>query len=138
MDEEEGKRIDKALAEAFRSIKGASSKKSKSQSKADKTLTHFRVRVLDLIETYVDSEHASLEATLEIMVPLLQTLEFSIKEQYQQPLERRLRGCLNKLTKMKKFANTQNVTEESLVELLKSFLDKGEIPKYFSLSLFFY
>lgn len=125
MDEEEGKKLDKALAEAFKlAKKNNKGKKNNKQTKDDKALTHFRVRVLDLIEIYLDSEPSMLQC-LEIACLLLQTLEFSIRDAHQKPLEFRVRSCLKKLTGLKKFNTNLDVTEDILSNMLTSFLDKG-------------
>lgn len=123
IDEEESHKLDEALAEAFRNTKKARGKNVK-QNKDDKTLTHFRVRVLDLIEIYLDSEPSML-LCLEIAIMLLQILEFSIRDVHQKPLEQRVRSCLKKLSSLKKFSSTDGVTEDVLLEMLNSFLDKG-------------
>lgn len=44
MDEEEGKRLDLALSEAFKSTHQKSQNKNKKQSASDKALTNFRIR----------------------------------------------------------------------------------------------
>lgn len=123
MDEEEGKKLDEALAEAFKNIKKSKGKNTK-QNKDDKTLTHFRVRVLDLIDMYLDSE-PSLLLCLEIAIMLLQVLEFSIRDIHQKPLENRVRSCLKKLTSNKKFSSVDDVTEQILLDMLNSFIEKG-------------
>lgn len=125
MDEEEGNRLDKALAEAFKLVKkNNKGKKNNKQTKDDKALTHFRVRVLDLIEIYLESEPSMLQC-LEIACLLLQTLEFSIRDVHQKPLECRIRTCLKKITGLKKFSSNSDVTEDILSNMLQSFLDKG-------------
>lgn len=124
LDEEEGNKLDEALAEAFKTIKKNNKGKSNKQSKNDKTLTHFRVRVLDLLDIYLDSEPSMIQC-LEIVCLLLQTLEFSIRDVHQKPLEHRIRSCLKKISSMKKFSSTEETTEEILANMLNSFLDKG-------------
>lgn len=123
LSETEGETLDKALGEVFRQYK-PNIGKMKKQSKDQEVLTHFRVRVLDLIEIYLDSV-PSMYLTLEIMLPLLKSLEFSIRDHHQKPLNNRLKGLLKKLVNLKKFSNTNDVNDENLVELLKSLLDKG-------------
>lgn len=121
--EEEGKKLDEALAEAFKQFKPNRGKKSSKQTKEEEALTHFRLRVLDLIEIYLDST-PSLSLCLEIMLPLLQTLELCVKDEHQKPLYIRVRSCLKKLTNLKKFGSTEDVSETVLGDLLKSLLDK--------------
>ncbi|CAG9770830.1 unnamed protein product [Ceutorhynchus assimilis] len=123
MSDTEGEKLDKALAEAFRQFRPNHGKRKK-QTKDQETLTHFRVRVLDLIEIYLDSNPSMLLA-LEIMLPLLQAVEFSIRDEHQKPLNDRLKSILKKLLGLKKFTDIEGVTDGVLVDLLKSLLDKG-------------
>lgn len=122
LSETEGNELDKALAAAFKQHKPNRGKQKK-QSKDDETLTHFRIRVLDLIEIYINST-PSLDLSLQIMLPLLQAIEFSIRDNHQLPLHNRLKSCLKKLTNLKKFSGTE-VDETQLCECLKSLLEKG-------------
>ncbi|XP_050302470.1 myb-binding protein 1A-like protein [Anthonomus grandis grandis] len=123
MSDTEGEKLDKALADAFRQFKPNHGKRKK-QTKDQETLTHFRVRVLDLIEIYLDSTPSML-LSLEIMLPLLQAVEFSIRDEHQKPLNDRLKHILKKLLGLKKYSDVEGVTDSTLVELLKSLLDKG-------------
>ncbi|KAJ8917318.1 hypothetical protein NQ315_002339 [Exocentrus adspersus] len=123
LGEEEGEKLDQALAEAFKQYRPNHGKRKK-QSKDQETLTHFRVRVLDLVEIYLDSTPSML-LTLEVMLPLLQAVEFSIRDEHQKPLLDRLRSCLKKLSSLKKFSDTNGVDEAVLGTLLKSLLEKG-------------
>lgn len=124
IDEEHGKKLDEALAQAFKQFKPNLGKKSKKQSKQDEALTHFRTRALDLIEIYLDSEPSML-LCLEIMVTLLSLLEFCIRDDHQKPLQDRVRSCLKKLTSLKKFSTTDDVNEAVLSDLMGSLLEKG-------------
>lgn len=121
--EEEGKKLDEALVEAFRQFKPNLGKKSSKQNKEEEALTHFRIRVLDLVDIYLDSD-PSMSLTLEIMLPLLQSLEFCVKTDHQKPLQDRVRSSLKKLTNLKKFSSNEDVDETVLGDLLKSLLDK--------------
>lgn len=124
IDEEQGQKLDEALVQAFKQFKPNLGRKSKKQTKEDEALTHFRVRVLDLIEMYLDSEPAML-LCLEIMVTLLGLLEFCVRDDHQKPLQDRVCSCLKKLTGLKKFSTTEDVDEKVLADLMRSFLDKG-------------
>ncbi|XP_023012779.2 MYB binding protein 1a isoform X1 [Leptinotarsa decemlineata] len=123
MSETEGEKLDKALADAFRQFKPNHGRRNK-QTKDEETLTHFRIRVLDLVEIYVESTPSML-ISLEIMLPLLQSVEFCIRDEHQKALMTRLKSCLKKLTNLKKFSDTDGVNETVLHDLLKSLLDKG-------------
>lgn len=125
IDEEQGQKLDAALAHAFKQFKPNLGKKStKKQTKEDETLTHFRVRTLDLIEIYLDAAPSMLPC-LEIMITLLSLLEFCVRDPHQKPLQDRVRACLKKLTTIKKFTTTDDVTETVLEDLMKSLLEKG-------------
>uniref|UniRef100_A0A1Y1L9Z2 Uncharacterized protein n=1 Tax=Photinus pyralis TaxID=7054 RepID=A0A1Y1L9Z2_PHOPY len=123
MTEDDAERLDTALADAFRQFK-PNRGKSKKQSKQDETLTHFRVRVMDLLEIYLDSEPAMLSC-LEMMLPLLQMLQFAIKDEHQKPLLARTRHCIRKLANLKKFGSVDGITETTLANFLDSLLEKG-------------
>lgn len=121
----EAKNLNAALGEAFKKFKpNLGQRKGKKEKIADETLTHFRIRVLDLIEIYIDSNPPMI-LTLEIMLPLLQLLEFTVREKNQQPLQDRLRTCLRKLSNLKKFPSIENINEDIITELLRSILAKG-------------
>ncbi|EFA05514.1 myb-binding protein 1A [Tribolium castaneum] len=123
LDDEEGEKLDEALSQAFKQFKPNLGRRKK-QKKDEEALTHFRIRVLDLIEIYLNS-NPTMILTLEIMLPLLQCLEFCIRDDHQKPLQDRLKSCLKKLSSLKKFDDCEGVNEEVLVELLKSLLEKG-------------
>lgn len=96
MDEEEGRRLNKALSEAFSMLRGSkTNKKSKKQLNDDRILMHFRIRAIDLLEVYLKSEHVGTEASLltyiDIMLVLFSLLEFCIRDVHQKPLENRVR-----------------------------------------------
>jgi DNA polymerase phi len=96
MDEEEGRRLDNALSEAFSMLKGSkTNKKSKKQLNDDRVLMHFRIRAIDLLEIYLKSEHVGTEASLssyiDIMLVLFSLLEYCIRDMHQKPLENRVR-----------------------------------------------
>ncbi|XP_018562752.1 myb-binding protein 1A-like protein [Anoplophora glabripennis] len=123
LSDTEGEKLDEALAEAFKQFRPNHGRRKK-QNKDQETLTHFRVRVLDLIDIYLDSTPSMILA-LEIMLPLLQAVEFSIRDQHQKPLHDRLKSCLKKLSSLKKFSDTDGVDETVLGNLLGSLLEKG-------------
>ncbi|KAK5638318.1 hypothetical protein RI129_012613 [Pyrocoelia pectoralis] len=123
MTEEDAEKLDKALVVAFKQFK-PNRGKSKKQSKQEETLTHFRIRVMDLLEIYLDSEPVMLSC-LEMMLPLLQILEFAIKDEHQKPLLMRIRHCIRKLSHLKKFSSTDGVTDAVVADFLNSLLEKG-------------
>ncbi|KAJ8931338.1 hypothetical protein NQ314_015747 [Rhamnusium bicolor] len=123
LSDTEGGKLDEALGEVFKQFRPNYGRRKK-QSKDQETLTHFRIRVLDLIEIYLDAD-PSMILTLEIMLPLLQAVEFSIRDEHQKPLHDRLKSCLKKLSQLRKFSDTKGVNETVLSDLLKSLLEKG-------------
>ncbi|XP_066153812.1 myb-binding protein 1A [Euwallacea fornicatus] len=123
MSETEGERLDQALADVFKQFKPNHGKRRK-QTKDQETLTHFRVRVLDLVEIYIDST-PSMKLSLEIMLPILQAVEFSIRDEHQKPLHDRLKHVLKKLLGLKKFSDIDGVDGDVLLDILKSILDKS-------------
>ncbi|KAK3907265.1 Myb-binding protein 1A [Frankliniella fusca] len=125
IDEEEGQRMDKALAEAFKNLRQSrSSKKSKKQLKSEEAVTHFRNRVLDLVEIYISRE-PSMDICLECITPLLSLLAFSMKDVHQKPLEMKTKSILHKLTSLKRFSSIGGANEKSLADLIKSLAGKG-------------
>nr|CAI5848436.1 unnamed protein product [Callosobruchus analis] len=123
MSETEAEKLDEALSNVFKQFK-PNRGNLKKQTKEQEMITHFRIRVLDLIEIYLNS-NPSLLLTLEVMLPLLQAFEFSVKEEHQTPLQARLKSCLKQLSKLKKFNNLEAVEDDTLSELMKSLMDRG-------------
>ncbi|XP_057669059.1 myb-binding protein 1A-like protein [Diorhabda carinulata] len=123
MSETEGEKLDKALAGAFKQFRPNHGKSNK-QNEEQRSLTHFRIRVLDLIDKYLDST-PSMMLSLEIMLPLLKTVEFCVRDEHQSPLLNRLKTSIKKLSSLKKFSDTDLVNETVLGDLLKSLLEKG-------------
>ena len=76
--EEEGKRLDESLAAAFRILRENRQSRSKKQEKSAQALTHFRIRVIDLLETYLECA-PSMAIVLDMLLPLFTLLEYCIK-----------------------------------------------------------
>ncbi|EZA51443.1 Myb-binding protein 1A [Ooceraea biroi] len=125
IDEEEGRRLDESLAAAFKILRENRKARSKKQEKTSQALTHFRIRVIDLLNIYLET-CPSMAVTLDMLVPLFALLEFCIKDPHQKPLEHRVRNCLKKLSKVKKFKDTTNVDNTLLTTVLKALIEKGE------------
>lgn len=122
IDDEQGEKLNQVLGQVFKEFR-SNFRKHKKQSKNDEITTHFRIRVLDLIEIYIDSS-PSMISTLEIMVSLLHLLEFSIKDTHQKPLQDRVRHCLRKMSALKKFSDIAEVSDNTLCEFLENLLEK--------------
>ena len=119
MDEEEGRRLDLALSEAFKTTHQKLQSKNKKQSASDRALTNFRIRycncwtyveysselrdfyfyfyffiffirVMDLVDIYLDND-PPLVLVLDTIPMLFSLLEFCIKDSHQKPLETRIR-----------------------------------------------
>lgn len=126
MDEEEGKRLDAALSQAFSLLKqNKKAKESKKQSRDERALTHFRIRVIDLLEVYLATE-PDMALCVDMLLPLFDLLEFCIRDVHQKPLEMRVGSCLKKLSNVKKFSTVSDVNQKLLAEVLTKLLDKGE------------
>lgn len=121
IDEAEGKRLDESLAAAFKILRENRRGQSKKQEKSAQALTHFRARVTDLLEVYLECNPA-MAVALDMLVPLFALLEFCIKDPHQKPLENRVRACLKKLSTIKKFKDTEGVDNELLTIILKVFI----------------
>lgn len=118
IDEAEGKRLDESLAAAFKILRENRRGQSKRQEKSAQALTHFRARVTDLLEVYLECNPA-MAVALDMLVPLFALLEFCIKDPHQKPLENRVRACLRKLSTIKKFKDTEGVDNGLLTIILK-------------------
>ncbi|XP_076236733.1 MYB binding protein 1a [Calliopsis andreniformis] len=125
IDEEKGKQLDESLAAAFRILRENRQSRSKKQEKSAQALTHFRIRVIDLLETYLECD-PSMGVVLDMILPLFTLLEYCIKDPHQKPLQDRVRSCLKKLSGVKKFKDTNNVDENLLTVILKALIEKGE------------
>lgn len=124
LNEEEGKKLDEALAEAFKQFHQGKSKKSKKERKDKKALSDFRVKVLDLIDIYLEKDPA-MDVCLAMIAPLTRSLEFCIQDNQFIELENRTRKTIKNLCKIKKFSSTQDVDLNILCDCLKSIIDKG-------------
>ncbi|XP_003704944.2 MYB binding protein 1a [Megachile rotundata] len=125
IDEEEGKRLDESLAAAFRILRENRQSQSKKQERSAQALTHFRIRVIDLLETYLECS-PSMAVALDMLLPLFTLLEYCIKDPHQKPLQDRVRSCLKKLSTVKKFKDIEDINEELIIVILKALIEKGE------------
>ncbi|XP_043262610.1 myb-binding protein 1A isoform X2 [Colletes gigas] len=125
INEEDGKRLDESLSAVFRNLRENRQTRSKKQEKYAQALTHFRIRVIDLLETYLECG-PSMAVVLDMLLPLFALLEYCIKDPHQKPLQDRIRSCLKKLAAVKKFKDTENIDEDVLITILKALIEKGE------------
>ncbi|XP_075984226.1 MYB binding protein 1a [Anticarsia gemmatalis] len=124
IDEEEGKKLDDALAEAFKQFRHGKGKATKKDRKDKKALSDFRIRVLDLIDIYLEKD-PSMDVCLGMIAPLTRCLEFCIQDNQFSELENRLRKTIKSLGKVRKFSSIDGVDMETLSEYLKATIDKG-------------
>ncbi|XP_013143591.1 PREDICTED: myb-binding protein 1A-like protein [Papilio polytes] len=124
INEEDGKKLDDALAEAFKQFQQGKNKKSKKDRKDKKALSDFRVRVLDLIDIYLEKD-PSMDICLAMITPLTRCLEFCMQDNQLIELENRVRKTIKNLCKIRKFSSTQDVSVDILSDYLKSIIDKG-------------
>lgn len=127
MTEAEAERLDKGLSAVFQSMKKRSTKKkSKKERTIATTVMHFRIRVLDLIESYLKSM-PSMEICLEIMLALFNMNELCLDSDLK-PLVDRIEKVLLKLLSLRNFENATNVKEEDLCKLLTELMDRKVNP----------
>ncbi|XP_021182445.3 myb-binding protein 1A-like protein [Helicoverpa armigera] len=124
IDEEEGKKLDEALAEAFKQFHQGKGKKSKKDRKDKKALSDFRIRVLDLIDIYLEKD-PSMDICLGMIAPLTRCLEFCIQDSQFSELENRVRKTIKALAKVRKFSSTDDIDINILCDHLKATIDKG-------------
>ncbi|XP_058117348.1 myb-binding protein 1A [Anopheles ziemanni] len=130
MDEEQGRKLDAALSEAFRAFRQAkSSNKKKGPTKVeqqiDTVLTHFRMRVFDLIDAYLKHE-PDMIICLELMLYVFEMLPIAMREgsKYGAILNR-YKQIFNTLVRIKEFRqNAQDVGAEQLNQILRDLIDK--------------
>jgi DNA polymerase phi len=126
MDEAEGEKLDIALANAFKMLKAnRKSKPSKADKIAEKTLLHFRMRALDLVEIYLKN-NPQMEICLEALIFFYDLMPIAIKNEKQSPLLPRFDGIFMQLAQLKSFSleTVANVTSKHLAETLTNMLDK--------------
>lgn len=126
MDDAEGEKLDMALAAAFKMLKqNRKSKPTKADKIAEKTLLHFRMRALDLIEIYLKN-NPQMEICLETLIFFYDLMPIAIKNEKQSPLLPRFDGIFIQLAQLKSFSleTVANVTSKHLAETLTNMLQK--------------
>uniref|UniRef100_A0A182VRI0 Myb-binding protein 1A n=1 Tax=Anopheles minimus TaxID=112268 RepID=A0A182VRI0_9DIPT len=130
LDEEQGRRMDEALAAAFRAFrKSKPSRKRKGPTKAEKqmdtVLIHFRMRVLDLIDAYLKHEPDML-LCLELMQYIFEMLPVGLREESKYgAILSRYRHIFNTLIRIKKFKQAAgSVRVDRLEQMLRDLIEK--------------
>lgn len=126
LDEAEGAKLDMALAEAFKMLKAnRKPKETKAGKIAEKTLLHFRMRALDLVEIYLKND-PQMEVCLEVLIFFYDLMPIAIKNDKQSPLLPRFDGIFMQLAQLKSFSlvTVANVTSKNLADTLTNILEK--------------
>ncbi len=119
--------MDKGLSAVFQSMKKSSSKKkTKKERIIVTTVMHFRIRVLDLVESYLKVA-PSMEICLEIMLALFGMVELCVDSELK-PLSERVDKVLVRLLNLRNFASVANVEEEHLCKLLDGLMQRKVNP----------
>ncbi|XP_041971652.1 uncharacterized protein LOC121727737 [Aricia agestis] len=127
--EEEGQKLDEALAEAFRQFHQGKNQKSKKERKGKKALSDFRIRVLDLIEIYLEKD-PQMDICLAMISPLTKALEFCLMDNQLTELQNKIRKTLKSFSKIKKFSATGDLSVETLANFLQSIIEKRERSQF--------
>lgn len=123
MDEEEGKRLDEALSNIFKTMmKPKQYKKTKGYRVETTTTMHFRIRVLDLIEIYIQHK-PNLLIMVEIMITLYNMIEHCADAELK-PLANKVEKVLGKLTALRHFVTIEDITEKNISDYLRIVIDR--------------
>lgn len=125
MAEEEGRKLDEALAAAFKMYKQSKkTKPTKAEERLETTLTHFRMRVFDLIDVYLKNG-PNMVICLELMLYIFEMLPVAIKETKHKQILDRYRHVFNSLVKIKNFnVDVKDVSAEQLPQILTDLMEK--------------
>ncbi|XP_062559742.1 myb-binding protein 1A-like isoform X1 [Armigeres subalbatus] len=125
MGEEEGRKLDEALAAAFTMYKQSKKTKStKAEERVETTLTHFRMRVFDLIDVYLKNG-PNMIICLELMLYIFEMLPIAIKETKHKQILGRYRQIFNSLVKIKHFnVDIKDVSADQLPQILTDLMEK--------------
>nr|XP_018917797.1 PREDICTED: uncharacterized protein LOC109044496 [Bemisia tabaci] len=127
LDEETGDLLDERLGQVFKLFRKPSRKKKKKvQSPEDRAVSHYRMRILDLLETIID-ENPSLFAAVNILNTLVMLYESSKVDKLQEALSKRVVSCLKNIVNLKKFSNFADVEEAYLASTLEALLERHNI-----------
>ncbi|XP_065093135.1 uncharacterized protein Mybbp1A [Ochlerotatus camptorhynchus] len=125
MGDEEGRKLDEALAAAFKMYKQSKkTKPTKAEERVETTLTHFRMRVFDLIDAYL-KHGPNMIICLELMLYIFEMLPIAIKETKHKQILERYRQIFNSLVKIKHFdVDVKDVSAEQLPQILTDLMEK--------------
>lgn len=132
VDEAQGERLNMALERAFQAFKpkGQSNKlKEKHQTKSERihstTLLHFRVRVLDLVELFVQAQ-PQLEVLLDALTSVYYVYQMSSNDTKLQPLAEASKKLLRKLITQKIIYKSAQEDKQPIVDCIKQFISQEE------------
>uniref|UniRef100_A0AAG5CYN4 DNA polymerase V n=1 Tax=Anopheles atroparvus TaxID=41427 RepID=A0AAG5CYN4_ANOAO len=131
MDEEQGRKLDAALAEAFRAFRQAKAAKpgkkgpTKVEQQMDTVLTHFRMRVFDLVDAYLKHQ-PDMIICLELMLYVFEMLPIAIRDESKYgAILTRYKQIFNTLIRIKDFRrDAQDVDAGQLNQLLRDLIEK--------------
>ncbi|XP_067636863.1 myb-binding protein 1A [Eurosta solidaginis] len=124
--EEQGRKLDEALADAFKVMRkngggDKAVKKSKSYRAKTTTVMHFRIRVLDLLEIYLQHQQPQLLILIEIMLALYNMLPYCVGDELK-PLQIKVEKVLQKLTALK--CDVAGVQESDVVSFIRLIVEE--------------
>ncbi|XP_034490813.1 myb-binding protein 1A [Drosophila innubila] len=132
VDEAQGERLNLALERAFQAFKpkGQSNKSQvKQQTKSERinstTLLHFRVRVLDLVELFVQAQPL-LEVLLDALTSVYYVYQMSSNDNKLQPLAEASKKLLRKLLSQKITYKSPQEDKQPIVDCIKQFISQEE------------
>ncbi|KAH8274458.1 hypothetical protein KR044_003483, partial [Drosophila immigrans] len=138
VDEAEGERLNLALEQAFQSFKPKGGQRGnkaqdKHQTKSERinatTLLHFRVRVLDLVELYVQAQ-PEMEGLLDALTSVFYVYQFCSNsgDKSQQSLAEASKKLLRKLLAQKMSYATAKPDKQSIVDCINHFIAPEQVP----------
>ncbi|KAM8719904.1 hypothetical protein ACLKA7_006028 [Drosophila subpalustris] len=133
VDEAQGERLNLALERAFQAFKpkGQNIKsKDEHQTKSERinstTLLHFRVRVLDLVELFVQSQ-PQLDVLLDALTSVYHVFQVSREDDKLQPLAEASKKTLRMLIRQK-ISYKESEDKQPIVDCIKQFMAPAEEP----------
>ena len=125
LDDEAIEKLDSALGQVFKTMSGKKSSAEKRKEKKDALAQmHFKIRALDMIDTYL-SHNPAMSNVLVLSIAVIKALEMASKEKSQGPLEQRLNNTLRKLTALKKYEIDANLNGKDLIEHLEALIEQS-------------
>lgn len=99
LDDDAMMQLDETLAEAFRSV--LVKKPSRPSAQLDEETVHFRHRCFDLIDAVI-SLRPSVPFLLRLIVPMVSTVEYALKDKVQVSVGQKALACLRRVCRVKR------------------------------------